>query len=100
MELEPTEKTAVRDPLLDRPGIVRVSLDATRRNPSELLSMFAHMVVLRTDYKWEHNCIEYLGLSSQFGFCPQGARAPVYEAVFKLNEEGVGVFQGFEKPGV
>lgn len=97
MESKPTEKLPVEDPLTRRLGIVRIDMYHTRREPSFLLSMFGNFVVLRVDYKWESNSLEYLGLSPRFDLCAAGCIPPIYEAVFQTDNNGARSFVAFVK---
>jgi hypothetical protein len=53
--------------LLDRIGRFRISRELIRRNPAELLPLFAEMVVVEAQMRWEYDSIEYVALSERRG---------------------------------
>ena len=83
--------------LLGRIGRFRISRELLRRNPAELLALFAEMVVVEAQMRWEYDCIEYVALSERFEEQPENVAAPLYKITFRRDEKGQVGIQSVER---
>jgi len=56
--------------------------------PENLITVFAGMVVIEAQMRWEIDGVEYLALSDRFDPVPDGVSAPSYEVTFRRDENG------------
>jgi len=74
--------------LVRRLGRFNVSRALLREQPEQLKPLFAAMIVVEAQMRWERDSVEYLAMSDCFELVPEAVMAPLYEITFHKDEEG------------
>lgn len=74
--------------LVRRLGRFHVSRTLLREQPEQLKPLFAEMIVVEAQMRWERDSVEYLAMSDRFELVPEAVMAPLYEITFRKDEEG------------
>lgn len=74
--------------LVRRLGRFNVSRVLLREQPEQLKPLFAEMIVVEAQMRWERDRVEYLAMSERFEVVPEGVMAPLYEITFERDEVG------------
>ncbi len=74
--------------LVRRLGRFNVSRWLLREQPEQLKPLFAEMIVVEAQMRWERDSVEYLAMSDRFEVVPEAVMAPLYEITFKRDEDG------------
>lgn len=74
--------------LVRRLGRFKISGRLLYEQPEQLKPLFAEMIVVEAQMRWEHSCVEYLAMSERFEVLPEGLVAPLYEITFRRDDDG------------
>ena len=74
--------------LVRRLGRFNVSRMLLREQPEQLKPLFAEMIVVEAQIRWERDRVEYLAMSDRFELLPVAVSAPLYEITFIRDEDG------------
>jgi len=74
--------------LVRRLGRFNVSRMLLREQPERLKPLFAEMIVVEAQMRWERDSVEYLAMSDRFDVVEEGMMCPLYEITFRKDEEG------------
>ena len=69
-------------------GRFRLSRKLLSEQPENLIPVFAGMVVIEAQMRWEIDGVEYLALSDRFDPVPENVMCPSYEVTFTKDEKG------------
>jgi hypothetical protein len=76
------------DPLHGRYGRFSIAGKIIRQRPSDMFAVMAHMVVVRAEWRFELDCVEFCALSALFTPVPEGGVAPLYRIILTAIEGG------------
>tara|TARA_R110000868_G_scaffold7251_1_gene39668 strand:- start:104 stop:376 length:273 start_codon:yes stop_codon:yes gene_type:complete len=75
-----------------RLGRFFISSQILREQPESLRTLFAKMIVVEAQMRWERDSVEYLAMSDRFEPVEEGVMCPIYDIIFKYDSEGVATF--------
>ena len=85
---EAPDKSVGCGELVRRLGRFHVSRMLLREQPEQLRPLFAEMIVVEAQMRWERNSVEYLAMSDRFEPAEEGVMCPFYKITFRRDEEG------------
>ena len=74
--------------LVRRLGRFNVSRILLREQPEQLKPLFADMIVVEAQMRWERDSVEYLAMSDRFELVEAGVMCPLYEITFRKDGKG------------
>lgn len=80
-----------------RLGRFFISRELLLTQPERLQPLFAEMIVVEAQMRWDCNSVEYVAMSDRFEDLPENLMAPAYDILFKRDEDGKVTFTGVDR---
>ncbi len=76
-----------RHPFMERLGCFRIQRAVIDRKPADVLSVLAGMIVVRAEFRYEHDAVEYVAASWSFAPAPARDEPPRY--VYQIDGDSI-----------
>jgi hypothetical protein len=80
-----------------RIGKFRISFIFLQSHPKEAAAIFAGLIVVRAESRYDFDAIEYIALGDCFEEVDRGFEAPEYRLILTRNEDGSIVIEGWQR---